>query len=318
MNAPKPSTPRERRMTLSAVSRGVVDRPYRILLGGLEGVGKSTFGANAPSPIFLGAEDGTGHLDVARFPGLREFQDARDAVRELRDGKHDYQTLVIDTLDWLEPHVWAAVCAEGGKKSIEDFGFGKGYIAAVDTWRLFLRDLEDLQRERRMHLVMLAHTHRKTFKNPEGADYDRFELKLHEKTAGLVKEWVEAVLFARYEEFLDVEKTRSGQVTRARAYSTGARVIMSQRTAAYDAKSRYPLPERLPLSWVEFDKAARSGQDPEQLRAELERVISQLRDDIADRARGAVKAAGDDAGKLSQILNHARLQPAKEDKTNAS
>ena len=100
------------RMTLSAVTRGRVAAPLRVLCYGVEGVGKSTLGASAPAPIFLGAEDGSALLDVARFPQPRAWTDVLEAVRVLIHEEHDYRTLVIDSLDWIEPLVWAAVCAE--------------------------------------------------------------------------------------------------------------------------------------------------------------------------------------------------------------
>src|SRR5438552_5910771 len=103
---PKPS-----RMTLASVVRGRQARPRRILLHGVEGVGKSTFGANAEHPIFVGPEDGTSHLDVPRFPTPETWTEVLEAIDTLRTGTHDYQHLVLDTLDWLEPLNWTHICA---------------------------------------------------------------------------------------------------------------------------------------------------------------------------------------------------------------
>ena len=36
-------------------------------------------------------------------------------------------TLVIDTIDWAETLAIESVCAQHGKKGIEDFGYGNGY-----------------------------------------------------------------------------------------------------------------------------------------------------------------------------------------------
>ena len=92
---------RERRMTLDRVVKGRLEAPVRVLIYGPEGVGKSTFAADAPSPIFLAPEAGTNQLDVARFPMPEAWQDVLDAIATLRNDKHDYQTLAIDTLDHL-------------------------------------------------------------------------------------------------------------------------------------------------------------------------------------------------------------------------
>src|SRR5688572_21053761 len=131
-----------KRMTLGAVTRGRVDKPQRIVLYGTEGIGKSTFAADAPSPIFIPSEAGTEHLDVARFPLVESWRDVLDALDELR-GEHTYRTVAIDTLDGLEPLVWSHTCATklaSNKRveHIEDYGFAKGYIYALDVWRQLL------------------------------------------------------------------------------------------------------------------------------------------------------------------------------------
>src|SRR4051812_12199161 len=108
-NQAQPAPP-PRRMTLASIRTGRRQTPDRIMLYGVEGVGKSTFAADAPAPIFIASEDGVAHLDVPSFPGLGTFQDALDAVRTLTDDPHDYRTAVIDTVDWLEPLMWREIC----------------------------------------------------------------------------------------------------------------------------------------------------------------------------------------------------------------
>src|SRR5262245_22384966 len=98
------------RMSLDAVTKGKITTPQRIVLFGVEGIGKSTFGACAPAPIFLCSERGTEHLDVTRLPEPLAWRDVLDACRVLANEPHAYRTLVIDTLDWLEPLCWAETC----------------------------------------------------------------------------------------------------------------------------------------------------------------------------------------------------------------
>ena len=80
------------RMTLAAVKKGRIKQPLRVIVYGQEGVGKSTFAACAPSPIFLCAESGTNHLDIARFPAPEQWSDVFDAVDLLTRQEHDYKT----------------------------------------------------------------------------------------------------------------------------------------------------------------------------------------------------------------------------------
>lgn len=300
--ATKPPSPAPNRMTLASVARGKIQAAPRVLCYGPEGIGKSTLGAGAPGAIFLGAEDGTGQLDVARFPRPENWDDILGAIAVLEREPHDYKTLVIDTLDWVEPIIWAHVCERDKEKTIESYGYGRGYQVAIDEWRKLLAALERLRSSRKMTVVLLAHSQIRTFKNPEGEDFDRYELKLHAKAGGLCKEWVDAVLFANFETFAQKnEKTK-----RVKGISTGARLLYTARSAAYDAKNRYSLPDAMPLSWDDFAAGVAAGQvaTPEALRAEAERKIGELGESpAAEKARGALERAGDDASKLAQLNN---------------
>ena len=300
--APPPvAAPRVSRMKLDKIVSGKLDVPIRVLLYGVEGIGKSTFGALAPRPIFLGAESGTAQLDVARFPEARTWEDLLDAIGELTNETHEYETLVLDSLDWAEPLCWERVCEKGieGKRAttIEGFGYGKGYTAALDEWRALMRAMEKLIHAKKMNVVLIAHALVKLFKNPEGEDYDRYQLKLNDKAAGRIKEWCDDVLFAKYETFSAGKDTR-------KAISDGARIVHTTRMAAWDAKNRNSLPETMPLSWDDYFTAvtAHAADAPERLRADIEAMFPRLNGN-ADNARSALARAGSDASKLSQLLD---------------
>lgn len=296
----QPANPRPNRMTLQSVAKGKKRGPFRILIHGVDGVGKSTFGADAPNPIFLGSEDGSDHLDVARFPMPQSWDDILDAIRTLASEPSTYKTLVMDSLDWTEPLLWKAICARAQVSSIEEVGggYGKGYTAAFEEWRVLIAALERLQRERGMSVILIAHSFIKSFKNPEGDDFDRYILKLNEKAAGLVREWCSGVYFANYETFAVKDKAK-----RVRGVSTGARLLYTQRTAAYDAKDRYALPESLPLSWSEFAASVERGQsaDPVILKEEIERKAKLLGAEMEKATLDSLGRVGDDASKLAQL-----------------
>lgn len=302
------------RMSLASVVKGKIAQPVRCVLYGVEGIGKSTFGANAPAPIFLGAENGTAQLDVTRFPAPETWQEVLDAVRLLERETHPYRTLVVDTLDWAEPLLWAYVCKRDGKKDIEDYGFGKGYNTALDEWRVFLAALERLCATKAVNIILVAHSIIRTFKNPEGEDYDRYEMKLNAKAAGLIREWSDAVLFANYETYANKDKKTS----RVKGVDTGARLIYTNRRAAYDAKNRYSLPDSLPLDWAEFAAAVSSGEvaAPEALLAEIERKATSLGGEVEKRARAAMTRYADDAAKLSEMNNWLNVRMAEQEAAN--
>jgi hypothetical protein len=292
------------RMTLGEIVKGKLQEPISVLVYGVEGVGKSTFGADAPAPIFIDGERGTSELDVARFPVPETWGDVRDAIRVLTVGDHKYRSLVIDTLDWLEPMLWEYICKRDEQANIESYGYGKGYAAALDEWRIFLADLERLRAARGMNVILLAHSWIKSFKNPEGDDFDRYELKLHPKAGGLLKEWPKAVLFANFETVAAKDpKNPKGRNTRVRGVSTGARFLYTIRTGVYDAKNRYGLPDKVPLSWLDFSESVKKAQpsSPVDLVSEIKRKAEDLGGDLGKQALSAIDRASGDTTKLSQL-----------------
>lgn len=287
---PTKRTPRAR---LADATSGVIHGPTRVLLFGVDKIGKSTFGACAPGPIFFGAEDGSSQLDVTRYPQPRdaageplpfEWPDLLDCIEQLTTEPHQHKTFVLDTVDWLEPLIHAWICQRDGKNSIEDYGYGKGYTAALDQWRVLVSRLDALIYRRKMNVILLGHALIKTFKNPEGEDYDRFELSLNAKASGLLRQWVDAALFANHE----IYSVASKDEKRFRGVSTGNRVIHTERSAAWDAGNRYSLPPQIPLSWDDYWTAitARAPKNLEQLSADLAALVAR----VPEASRATVQA----------------------------
>lgn len=308
------------RMSLASIATGAENPPDRILVVGTEGVGKTTFGANAPAPVFLCAEDGIPkdlRRTLKRFPVPESTEDVLAAIRSLLDGEHPFKTLVIDTADWLEPIVWATVCRRNkwldseGNPDIERPGYGKGYIAATEEWRRILAALDILRNRRGLEVILLAHAAIKVFQNPAGADYSRYECKLNKGAAALLKEWCDVNLFAVHEEFV----TESDPEKRGKGVSTGKRVLKTERCAAWDAKNRHGLPAELPLDYEEYAKARDAGApaDPEALRLEAVELIEQVVKGEAEQkaALAAIEKNKGDAVYLARQVNRLRAKVAQ-------
>ena len=235
--------------SLKSIIRGLKPQPHFVLLYGVDGVGKSTFGADAPSPIFLGPEDGLGMLDVPRFPTPKSWADIKASVNDLLMEDHEFETLVLDSVDWIEPMIWAYLCKEEGVKSIEQVGggFGKGYVLAREQTLEFVKTLQRLRKK--MNVIALAHALIKTTEDPyAGERYDRYLVKMNDQAAGIWREAVDCVLFANFKTNFSKAKGAS----KARAEGDGKRVMFTERRPAFDAKNRFDLPFEMELSWKEF------------------------------------------------------------------
>lgn len=287
------------RMKLSNVTSGRVEEPLAVLLYGVEGIGKSSFAAGAPAPIFLDPDSGTRRLDVQRFPKPETWADCLEAFEELLNEKHGYKTFVTDTADALEAIVHAEICRRGSKRGIEDFGFGKGYVAAAELAREYIGKLDALK-SKGMNIITLAHAHVKKFENPAGDNYDRFQLKMHEKFAALLREWHSAVLFANYQTF-----TVGDKEAKKKAVGDGSRMIYTQHRPAWSAKNRYGLPFELPLNWGEFEEAARKGEpeSPSALITTVEALLADASDELKEKGKSGLARCGNDVRKLSALAD---------------
>jgi hypothetical protein len=240
-------------MGLPAVVKGKTARPRRVLLYGTHGIGKSTWASGAESPLVLATEDGLDDIGVDRSPLLRSTQELGRWLIELGgEEDHGYRTVVIDTLDWAEQLIQKATCEEHNKKSIEEFGYGKGYTLCLPRWKQLLLWL-DCCRNRGMNVVLLAHARIERFSPPDGDPYDRWQPDLHKTVSPLLQEWADEILFATYK--VNTISTDEGfGKTRARAIGDGERVVYTCELPTHAAKRRIELPNELPLDWTEYRK----------------------------------------------------------------
>ncbi len=291
------------KMSLKNVQKGRQHAPWNILLYGDEGTGKSSFASEAPNPIFFDIEEGTKRLDVERMPLAETWPELQSGLLVLLKEPHDYKTVVVDTADAAERLIHDAVCGKKGASNIEDLGYGKGYEYALDYWAQLTTRLKELREHRGMNTIILAHSQIKKFSNPRGEDYDRYQLKLAPKADGFLRDRVEAVLFATYDEGVR-EKDRG----RNKAFGDGSRVVYTERRPGWHAKNRYGLPFEMSLNWAEFEAAATSGTPAtlDEFRDELMGILPDLSKAHQAKVRASLERVGEDTLKLRMLVDWAR------------
>jgi len=225
--------------------------PVRINIQGTDGIGKSTFGAGSIDPIFIQAEDGLSYIDVPRFPQADTWVEMLEQVKSLVKEEHQYKTVVLDTTDAAAKLGEAYVCEQNGWSSAADpkAGYGAFYVAEENAWGHLLSGLNVLHTQKGMNVILLSHVASKAYKDPELEPYDRWEMRCNKKVNSLIKDWVDFNLFANYE----TQLIKDGQ--KARGVSYGNRGLYTRFAAAYDAKSRLELPNKLEFSWNHFMEA---------------------------------------------------------------
>jgi hypothetical protein len=219
--------------------------PPRLLIYGLEGVGKTTLGSKFPLPVILQTEEGIPRgLTMSTF-GLQDtFKGLLSCMSFLGTEPHDYRTLVVDSLDPLEPQIWREACTANGWASIETPGYGKGYVIADNYWLDFLTGLDFLRRERGMTIVLLAHSAIERIDDPRAASYTSYQLRLHKRVRGLVQDWVDAILFLALDLNITSENAGFGK-KRTRADGGSTRWLHCEARPSFVAKNRYGLPAKI-------------------------------------------------------------------------
>jgi hypothetical protein len=232
---------------MTQIFRVTAKLPPIIVVHGLPGIGKTTFAQNFPDAVFVQTEDGcpTG-LEIATFGLCETFTNVIDAMRYLGKESHDHKTMVLDSLDKLEPLILAAVCADRGYASIESPGYGKGWVEADKWWLDFLRGCEWLRRTRGMTIVLIAHSEITTVNDPRVASYTSYQLRLHKRARALVEDSADLVGFLAVDVVIKNEQSSFGK-TRARADGGSSRWLHLEGRPAFIAKNRYGMPERITI-----------------------------------------------------------------------
>jgi hypothetical protein len=166
---------------------------------------------------------------------------ARHAANE----EHDFGTVAVDSVDWLEQIDGPR---DRAKHDAKDLAYGKGALKQAEVWQELLAGFNELRNARGMVVILIGHSQIKRFDSPETEPYDRYMPKLQERSNALVREWADAVLFANYRTV--VKKTDVGfKKEVARGISDRRAAVYTTEKPAYMAKNRYALPDELLLSW---------------------------------------------------------------------
>jgi hypothetical protein len=268
-----PAAPPAPRQTLANVTTAGRKLPSRLIMHAIPKWGKTSFAAQAPKPIFLmtRGEDGLVSLmdaglapPTAHFPEpFTRWADLLAAINELAQGGHEYRTVVLDTLNGAERLAHEATCAQDCQGDWEKFdAYGRGIKLSL-VRIIELTSALDRCRERGLAVMLLGHSQVKTFRNPAGPDYDRWEPVLAKESWAHLDRWADLVLFGCFE-VLTEQKARG-----AKAKATGGqtRLLMTERRAEYDAGNRLGLPEEIDCgtsaaqAWANFQIALKSKKE---------------------------------------------------------
>jgi hypothetical protein len=260
------STERKKKMaiTLSSLkkSTGEMTLPPRVIIHGLTGAGKTSFGASCPTPVFASVEKNAfGKLKVD-YQEIDSSKDLLGFTAMLLKEQHEFKSFVLDTVDWMDKVIQQEVCDAEKVDGIEKVGggYGKGYKAVQERWIKIADALERLQVEKKMIVVLLAHSIVKTQTPPDSEPYDRWQLNVPDKTGTFLAEWSDIVGYLKGR--ITATEKQVGMKTVHKAIGKGDRVLLTSNHPAYLAKNRYSLPTEIPVGptdgWTKLMEAYKS------------------------------------------------------------
>ncbi len=209
---------------------------------GPPGCGKTTFGASADQPLVIDCENGAAHVACHRTPYLSSWQEIRPWLDGLAAGSHDYQTVAVDSIDWLlrriEEHVAGVDGSPTGMKQTlnrSHGGYGNGRQVLKNYVYQYLLPTFDRIVNSGVAVLLLAHATRRELTTIDGITLEKSAPEIHPDLANTLIEW-------------------SDFVGAIRLVGSERELILHE-TPQLVAKNRYGIHESLPLSWQAFVSA---------------------------------------------------------------
>jgi rRNA maturation protein Nop10 len=245
-------------ISLGSLRSSASKLPPIVLLYGVGKVGKTSLAAEFPDPLYLptDGERTPEGIDLPTPGTIESFDDLLNIFGELLTEEHDRKTVIVDSLDGLEPLVWAATCRRLGVASIEEPGFGKGYVEADTEWNEYFQAISALKNAG-IAVVQIAHPEIARFDSPTSDPYSRYSIKLHKRAAALAREKADVIGFLNYRISLK-EKEVGFNKKVAHAEGGSERQIHLEERAGFIAGNRYSMPASISFKqgqgYVELSK----------------------------------------------------------------
>lgn len=222
------------------VSEGTTSAPWRVIIFGVAGIGKSTFATTAPDPLFIDLENGLARVNCRKTQHLTNFKEFLEGLRYAYTTP--YKTIVIDTISKLEDYLVAEVCRKQKVKVLGDIPWGKGADFLLAEWTEVFGFLAVLQASGK-NILLIGHDQVTEYLDPTSENYHRYSVRLHKKTLPFLTAEVDAVLFCHWEKYVKAKQDGKGRM----AVGTGSRLIRTVEDPSVIAKNRFSLSEIVPM-----------------------------------------------------------------------
>lgn len=225
-------------MSLSSlVSPG--KRPLFFTICADGGMGKTSLAALFPGVVIIRTEDGSRSIedrkDVALFPVAKSVEAVFGNIQDLIAEKHDFKTLVIDSITQFDQLATAKILADDPKaRSLNQAmgGYGAGRAAVANIHRELREACGYLAENKDMHIVFIAHAVTESVDLPDQDSFSRYTIRMHPTAMSHYTDNVDVVAFIKLKMFT------SGEGDTKRATTSGQRIITCYPHPAHVSKNR--------------------------------------------------------------------------------
>lgn len=244
---------------LDQVSTGNVKQGIRIVIAGVEKVGKTTFTCGAPGVLLIPLEIGYAGVTVAKTPMIQKYDQLEllmtEIYQQLAAGAFPYQTLVFDSATALERMIHDSIIrldpnyekGTNNKKAVTMEsalgGYARAYTFANERFDRFLKWCDVIAVQAGINIVFTCHTFASKIVDPAQGEYDSWDLLLHspknQKTYGkreMITQWADIVGF--FHEPIYITKEQGSNVSKGISTNKG-HVMGLSRTPSYVAGNRF-------------------------------------------------------------------------------
>jgi hypothetical protein len=252
---------------LTKLKKTKVTTPPLIAIYGAPGIGKTSFGigANSESKYTNGNDKhvlmnvdfrGGDRLNCTRLfnKQIKSLQEIKEGFKSLATQEHDFKWLAIDDLTTLEEIFTEEVCKENNVDAIGKVEYGRGYELAKTKWVNFFDNILELQKIKKIGVVLIAHTKVDNHKDPMTESYSRHDLQLDKRSKEIVKKSIELIGFA-HKKVITKQKDLGFGNKEYVAIGESQRVLtIAPDLEGFESKDRFNLPSEIPLDFSVFEK----------------------------------------------------------------
>lgn len=181
--------------------------PSKVVIYGQQGVGKSYLASTFSNPIFFDVENGLRFLPNISKVKVKTYSDFTRLMVKLLKSEKKYDTVVIDSIDWLMALIIADVAGSGGSTYQERLnnstntlnksngGYGNGKQVLANNVHDILLSLFDELIDMGYTVVLTAHATKKTITAQDGSSIQQMAPKIDDNTMSTFAEWADHIFY---------------------------------------------------------------------------------------------------------------------------